>query len=173
MKTRSTISRLSTFLFALAAVAGFQTTWAQSDPASYQMSVVLDRANGDLVARGNYDKAIVTINRESHWFPFATATNLCVAHTMVGQFKHAQHYCDEAVELAEKAALKGRSKNRDYIGEWATAFSNRGVLRARMGDYDGAADDFRLAIEKQSQAEFPAHNLAVLNHNTSEAIVAD
>ena len=170
MKRRLITTCLSTVLLVLGAVLGPQNTLAQEDTSSYQMSVVLDRAYGEVVSRGDYDKAILRINTHHSRFPFATATNLCVAHTMVGQFKHAEHYCDKALAEAEKAAAKGRRKSRDYTAEWAMAYSNRGVLRARVGDHEGAADDFRLAIGKQSDSPLSFHNMAVLSRETSEPV---
>ena len=164
MKRHNTIITL----LALTAVFTFQSIWAQETTPEYQMSVVLDRAYGDVVSKGDFDKAILRINTHHSRFPYATATNLCVAHTMVGQFKHAEHYCDKALEEAEKAAAKGRRKSRDYTAEWALAYSNRGVLRARRGDHAGAEEDFRMAIDKQSQSELPIHNLARLSADASD-----
>ena len=157
-------------LLALTAMLACQASWAQELPSDYQMSVVLDRAHGDVVAKGRYDRAILRINTQQSRFPYASATNLCVAHTMVGQYKHAEFYCDKALEEAENAAAKGRQKSRDYTAEWALAYSNRGVLRARRGDHEGASEDFRLAIEKQSGSELPVHNMALLTQSTSEVI---
>jgi Tfp pilus assembly protein PilF len=169
MKRHHTI----TILLALTAVFAFQFTWADEVPADYQMSVVLDRAYGGVVSRGDFDKAILRINTHRSRFPYATATNLCVAQTMVGQYKHAEHYCDKALEEAEKAAAKGRRKSRDCTAEWALAYSNRGVLRARRGDNAGAEKDFRMAIEKQSQSELPIHNLARLSGETAAYLAQD
>ena len=121
MKRHSTI----TTLLALIAIFTFQAVWAQETASEYQMSVVFDRAYGDVVSEGDFDKAILRINTHHSRFPYATATNLCVAHTMVGQFKHAEHYCDKALEEAEKAASKGRRKSRDYAADLTLAYSNR------------------------------------------------
>ena len=170
MKTTHIITTAATVLLATATVFNAPDARAQDDPSSYRMSVVFDRAYGDVVSQGDYNKAILRINSDRSRFPFATATNLCVAHTMVGQYKHAEHYCDLALEEAEKAAAKGRKKSRDYTSEWALAYSNRGVLRARRGDDEGATEDFRLAIAKQSESDLPIHNLAVLSHVPVETI---
>ena len=170
MKSRTTTVYLTTILLALGAVITAPAAWAQEDISTYRMSIVQDRAYGEVVSRGDYDKAILRINTHRSRFPFATATNLCVAPTMVGQFKHAEHDCDEALAEAEKAAAKGRRKSRDYTAEWAMAYSNRGVLRARVGDHEGASDDFRLAIELQSDSPLSIHNMAVLSQETSEPI---
>ena len=170
MNTRITTVYLSTILLTLASVTVCQTAWPQEKESSYQMSVVLDRAHGDSVSEGKYKRAIMRIGARDNRFPFAKATNLCVAHTMVGQFKHAEHFCDEAIAEAEKAAATGRGKNRDHAAEWAMAYSNRGVLRARTGDLEGASSDFGLAIEKQSGTELPVHNMAVMKQAGTEVM---
>ena len=173
MKATHIITTAATVLLATAAVFNAPDARAQDDPDSYRMSVVFDRAYGDVVSQGDYNKAILRINSDRSRFPFATATNLCVAHTMVGQYRHAEHYCDLAIEEAERAAENGRQKNRDYTSEWAMAYSNRGVLRARIGNFPGAEEDFRMAIEKQSGTELPLHNLAVLRHENLEPLAQD
>lgn len=169
MKRLITLTILSTLTAFFAAPAA----WAEQSASDYQMSVVLDRAFGDIVSRGNFERAILRINSHPDRFPYASATNLCVAHTMVGQFRHAEHYCDQAVEEAEKAAATGRRKSRDYTAEWALAYSNRGVLRARRGDHEGAEHDFRMAIEKQSVSELPLHNLARLTEASPDYLAQE
>jgi tetratricopeptide (TPR) repeat protein len=171
MKQRITATLLSLVLAGLCLAAGVPVAYAQEGATSYEMSIVFDRSYGDLVSRGSFERAIVKINRSHDHYPFATATNLCVAHTMVGQYKHAEHYCDKALEEAKKAAAQGRRKSRDYTAEWAMAYSNRGVLRARIGDDAAAEQDFRMAIEKQAGQDLPIHNLAVLKQEASEVYV--
>ncbi len=148
---------------------------AQSLPAdeaaanhAYEMSVVIDRAYGELVSRGRYERAILRIAGHSSRFPFASATNLCVAHTMVGQYRHATRHCDKALEIAAEIAGAGLRKDRDATTEWALAFSNRGVLRARTGDADGAELDFRAAIELRGESQVPMHNLVHLGMERGE-----
>lgn len=138
---------------------------------AYEMSVVVDRAYGDLVARGGYERAILRIASHPNHFPFATATNLCVAHTMVGQYRHAARYCDEALDVAAEIGRTGMRKDRDAATEWALAFSNRGVLRARMGDAQGAEQDFRSAIALNGDSEVPMHNLVHLGEELGEPLV--
>ena len=170
MKHLSTFKTLTALLFAVAAIVAGQPAWAEDDPSAFRMSVVLDRAEGKAVARGEYEKAILRITTHSNRQPVATNTNLCVAHTMVGQYKHAQNYCDKAVEAAAKAAEVGLRKDRDYTMEWALALSNRGVLRATMGDVAGAEADFRKAIALHSDSALPAQNMAFFNGETFESI---
>lgn len=172
MKHLNAFTSAGAILLTLALVFPSQQAQADNAPDSYQMSVVLDRAYGDVVSSGNFEKAILRISSHYSRFPYATATNLCVAHTMVGQFKHAEHYCNEALEEAEKAAARGSRKGRDYTAEWALAYSNRGVLRARMGDNPGAEEDFRMAIELKADTHMPMNNLAHLNRELDGSFVA-
>jgi tetratricopeptide (TPR) repeat protein len=177
MKPLNTLKMTGTFL--LMAAVGFTgtSTWAEEAEGDenaapgYQMTVVLDRAEGQTIAYGNYERAILRLPRHGGSTPYANYTNLCVAHTMVGQYKHAQHYCDEALKAAEKQAEFGRRKDRDYTSNWAIALSNRGVLKTRMGDAEGARDDFRAAIELKSNTGVPTHNMANLSAETAETIV--
>ena len=172
MEHMSNHTTIGAIILALTLVFSFQPAQADDQSGSYQMSVVLDRAHGDIVSSGNFEKAILRISSRHSRFPYASATNLCVAHTMVGQFKHAEHYCDEALVEAEKAAARGMRKGRDYTAEWALAYSNRGVLRARMGDTSGAGEDFRMAIELKADTDVPMNNLARLNPEPTESFVA-
>ena len=176
MKQVNTLTLTISFLLTLAGTGFGQSAWAEgaeaaeSDESAYLMSVVLDRAEGRTIARGNYQRAILRATTHSNRQPVATNTNLCVAHTMVGQYRHAQHYCDEAVAAAQKADEVGLRKDRDYTMEWAMTLSNRGVLRAMTGDKAGAEEDFRLAIELRSSTELPVQNLAHLQGDALETI---
>ncbi|MEJ2401556.1 MAG: hypothetical protein P8Y52_09210 [Xanthomonadales bacterium] len=161
-------------VLAAATIFGAAPAFADDHAANntYEMSVVVNRAFGELVSHGRYERAILRIASHPNRFPFATATNLCVAHTMVGQYRHALRYCDEALEAAEDAAATGRRRDRDYTTEWALAFSNRGVLRARMGDAKGAAHDFRMAIDLHGDSQLPVHNMARLHHEIEDDALA-
>jgi hypothetical protein len=93
--------------------------------------------------------------------PLVAATNLCVAYTVTGAFAEARGACDRAVDLArrEDAAASGR-----FSSETATsrALSNRGVLRAMLGDTAGAAGDFREASKLHDAWIAAERNLAHL-----------
>jgi Tfp pilus assembly protein PilF len=139
----------------------------------YEMSVVLDRAEGKALQQGHYQRAILRIPKHRGSDPFANLTNLCVAHTMVGQFRHAEHYCDEALTIAARDADKGRRPDRDYTARWAIAYSNRGVLKVMLHDEEGARQDFARAIELESSSEAPVHNLAFMNAESLDVAAAD
>ena len=169
-----TLKRLGLVAGVLATVLPFAQTLQADEAAAnhaYEMSVVIDRAYGELVSKGRYERAILRIASHPNRFPFATANNLCVAHTLVGQYRHATRHCDEALEIAGEIARTGLRKDRDATTEWALAFSNRGVLRARMGDADGAEQDFRAAIELRGESQVPMHNLVHLGEELGEPLV--
>jgi hypothetical protein len=109
-----------------------------------------------------YQMAVYRMPGDAEVSRFAKLSSLCVSHTLVGQFVHARHHCDEA--LAEtRAASDGDSPRSTALAtQLALAYSNRGVLRARSADAEGAERDFRAAIELTPESSIPAHNLARL-----------
>ena len=139
--------------------AGSSLALAGSTADGLVMSVVEDRAYGELVQKGAYTKAISRINDVDSRFPYPAHTNLCVAHTLMGDYVDAAPHCDEAVELAQKAAEKGKRRDRDYPAELAMAYSNRGVQRARSGDLAGAEADFQAAMNTDSGLSIMEWNL--------------
>ena len=151
---KTTLCTLTLF----AAVSAAPTALAEP----FEMSVILDRAHGDLVREGDYESAILQISHGDHRMPFAASNNLCVAQTKLDDFEQAALSCDIAVQLAEFAAENGRRDDVDYTTERAVAMSNRGVLRAYTGDLAGAEQDFRKAVELEPNTETPVQNLSHL-----------
>lgn len=109
-----------------------------------------------------YQMAVYRLPGDAEVSRFTQLSSLCVSHTLVGQFVHARHHCDEA--LAEiRAASDGDSPEAMALAtQLALAYSNRGVLRARSADAEGAERDFRAAIELKPATRIPTHNLARL-----------
>jgi len=109
-----------------------------------------------------YQMAVYRLPGDTEVSRFAQLSSLCVSHTLVGQLVHARHHCDEA--LAEtRAASNGDSPEATALAtQLALAYSNRGVLRARSADSEGAERDFRTAIELKPATRIPSHNLARL-----------
>lgn len=166
-----------TVLIGLPALTG-QAARADGIEQGYEMSAVANREHGDDVLAGRYQKAI-TLNRTyarsilrnsdpERVFPYPVSTNLCVAHAMIGKLDEAGAYCDAAVKAAEIGAESGHRKDIDYRDEWATALSNRGVLRALSGDEAGARADFASAMSLSSEWKVPAANLARLEESFDE-----
>lgn len=166
-----------TFLITLPALAG-QAARADGIEQGYQMSAVANRVHGDDVLAGRYEKSIILnrayarrISRNNdpeRVFPYPVSTNLCVAHTMIGKLDEAEAYCEAAVKAAKIGVESGQRKDIDYRDEWATALSNRGVLRALSGDEAGAREDFASALSVNSEWKVPAANLARLEVSFDE-----
>jgi len=72
----------------------------------------------------------------------AILNNLCVAFASRHDYDNALRVCEEAV-AANCGKASDHFNNRDF--EDAIAHNNRGVLRARQGDFDAALDDFDMA----------------------------
>lgn len=171
MKNRNLFRNIAGSLLAIAAFAPLQAAVAEVPEDSYELLVVVNRAFGDLIVKGQYQRAIDRIGGSPNVYPFATATNLCAAYGMLGDLDRATPYCDEALERAEKAANSGRRKgNEEMTGKWAHAYSNRGVVRVLRGDEAGAEEDFRMAIELRADMHAPTHNFALLHLETTEPV---
>ena len=174
-RTKLSIS-IGSLLLVVAAAFPMQAVAVDESDNAYELLVVVNRAYGDLIVNGRYQKAIKRIKGQRslfHVYPYATALNLCAAHSMLGQLEEALPYCDEAVERAEKAAQSpawnGQSEMTD---RWARAYSNRGVLHVMRGELADAEQDFRLALELRSDMDAPTHNVARFHMDTAEPIAA-
>jgi len=109
-----------------------------------------------------YQMAVYRMPGDAEVSRFAQLSSLCVSHTLVGQFVHARHHCDEALAETHAASAGKSSEAAALATQLALAYSNRGVLRARSADSEGAERDFRAAIELKPATRIPAHNLARL-----------
>lgn len=132
---------------------------AESPASRYKMAAVIDRARGNVVLAGNYEKAIEVLDSKSGK-RFASSTNLCVAYTMTGDLEKADIECDAALTLSEGSAVR-----RDI----AVALSNHGVVKAVRGDVKGAEQDFTRALEIDHKLREASDNLQILR----EAQVSD
>lgn len=133
-------------LVALLTVPAVQA--AEPEQPHFVMNVVAASEGADHLVAGDARSAIVALEQSSN--PrrdrYARSTNLCVAHTLQGDFDAAERHCDQAVRLsqfAETDTLRGQYTRV----ETAMALSNRGVLRA----LDGRMIDARRDLERASR----------------------
>lgn len=174
MTHKDIVSAIGSVLLAVASVLPLNAV-AENSRTSYEILVVVNRASGDLVAKGKYQRAIDRIAGKPNAYPFATETNLCVAYSMLEEFDEAASHCDDAIQLAEKAAnsvRNSRKRREEATDKWAHAYSNRGVLRAMRGDTNGATADFKSALALRADMGAPAHNLALLKVETTDHVAA-
>ena len=143
----------------------------------YEMVAIGNHAFGSLVLKGDYQLAVKRITGSRNFTPYATATNLCVALTMLGNYDQAEPRCDEAIKLADKSPMPAPKGWRGIIQlatQRSVAYSNRGVMHILRGNVSGATEDFLTAIERKSKANLhaPAHNLARVSIVTTAPVVA-
>lgn len=119
------------------------------------MTVITNHAYGKTVTRGEYEQAIdrITGNGRRVSKRFAEQTNLCVAYTKTNEIEKARTACDAAVSSVERRGARASRGTwyasaavHAYQSDLAVALSNRGVLRAAIGDADLAERDFVAAI---------------------------
>ena len=176
MNRSITTIAIGTAVLTFASVLPMAATASDAPQSSYEVVVAGKQAFGDLIVKGQYQQAIQRITGRPVQYPFAAATNLCVAYTMLDQLDQATPYCNQAIKLAEANAKpmprhwKGRAQVQS---NQALAHSNRGVLRVLSGDGTGAAEDFRAAIELREEMRAPVHNFARLNMSTSEPVALE
>ncbi len=137
----------------------------------YTMTVFEDERFGGEVQAGNYADAIekLTPVTERRKNDFAAATNLCVAFTKSGDLENAVDVCNRAVAVARKGARRTSTSSAGIFAvttsrtRLALALSNRGVLRAALGDAELARRDFEEAVKLRAALSAPKINLARLD----------
>jgi tetratricopeptide (TPR) repeat protein len=145
----------------------------QASPSAYQMAVIKDEAYGRVLLSGDYEQGIAKIGSygSKRAKTFAVKNNLCVAYTLTGKFEDAGPACEAALAICEQYARydywpTSPNASRDQ----ALAYSNRGVLRAVTGDFDGARQDFEFAARVDTNRATAAANLAHLKSRQATAV---
>lgn len=153
-------------LLTATAVFPLQANADEEQQMKFEMVVIANQAFGDLVSNGKYELAVRRITGRRNFAPYATATNLCAALTMLGKYDQAEPRCDEAIKLAEKQpvpAPRGWKGINQVAAKRAVAYSNRGVMHILRGNVSGAEKDFVTAIERKADLGAPTRNLAKAN----------
>jgi tetratricopeptide (TPR) repeat protein len=175
MKHATTLIVIASAVLTSTSVFPLHANADEGSQVQYEMVVVGNDASGNLVSRGDYELAVNRITGRNGSHPYAAATNLCVAYSMLGQFDQAEPKCDEAINAAENSpAGKPRNwKGRNQLAtQHAFAYSNRGVMRILSGNVIGAEEDFRTALERKPNLRAPTQNLAKTQVETTAPIVA-
>jgi tetratricopeptide (TPR) repeat protein len=147
---------------------------ADSVPPAYSMAVIQDEAYGMTLMSGDYKKGISKISSFAgkRAKSFAANNNLCVAYTLTKDFDNAASACEAALTASEKYGKYSDTPINPYNSsrDQALAYSNRGVLRAMTGDYDGAKQDFEFAARLSKYLDAPSDNLARLKTKEATAL---
>ncbi|MDX1555879.1 MAG: hypothetical protein R3212_07635 [Xanthomonadales bacterium] len=172
LRTGENTNRFTIMLSAALLVAG-QNAWSQVVPENFEMLVHNDTTQGAHLAAGRFDEAAA---HEAKGRPtaFDTHNNRCVMLTMKGEYADAEAACNEAVAASE-------IESRGEVGwfgiatmryEQAMALTNRGVLRAVSGDFEGARADFEAAIALDASKNAARGNLARLEAKATDLAAA-
>ena len=143
---------------------------ASADEPVFTMTTIIDSAHGAEIAAGKYQQAIEKIAViDNDVDAFFNNTNLCVAYTKTGSLDDALFACSAAVEQADGISfyrlgyLSRSFKERRRSEYLAMALSNRGVLRAAMGDVELARQDFVEALSVRARSSVAKTNLVRLD----------
>ncbi len=159
---------------ALAAISA-DTLAEESKVPPYAMTVLLDKAHGNVIASGSFERAIRKLSgRAKTASQHEQLTNLCVAYAKTKQVDAALESCDAAIDLlkAKQADLysgpaREASRERVLQSDLSIALSNRGVLFAVTGDYERAREFFQAAIELPADRSKAGQNLERLTATES------
>lgn len=176
MKQTTNLIVIVSTLLTIGAIIPPQATANETSQLQYEMVVVGNQSFGDLVSKGDYQTAINRIGRRYRDYPYASATNLCTAFSMLNKFEQAEIHCNEAIKLANKSSVpapKGWKGINQMTAQQAQAYSNRGVMRVMSGNEIGAEEDFHVAIERNANLHAPARNLARVQLEHSGQIMAN
>ncbi|HSD70141.1 MAG TPA: hypothetical protein VLB07_11340 [Woeseiaceae bacterium] len=149
---------------------------AQEEASSaYRMAVIKDDAYGRMLLAGDYATGIAKISsyNKKRARTFAARNNLCVAYTLTQQFGDAAPACEEALTISERYSRNSYSPLSPHgTRDQALAYSNRGVLRAVTGDFDGARQDFEFAATVNDDIDAATANLKWLEARQAQATAA-
>lgn len=168
MIKRKTVSARIFFAGTFAAFASIAQ--AGEENLAFVMTVIEDQAHGDQLIQGDYDEAILKLVAQKDKHGFSASNNLCVAYTKTNKLPEAERACSQALKRSKTTygSWYDSAKKTDY----AVALSNRGVIRALVGDTEGARRDFKRAMTFTQDVTAPADNLAVLDAKSTETVSA-
>lgn len=140
---------------------------AQEATGAYTLVAYIDAAQGDRVTNGEFSDAITILTaKKLSPSAFEAHNNLCVSYTKTGDLENAAVACNAAVaaRASEKPGVLRRLNltKRQVTRDRAIALSNRGVLRAIVGDLQGAHDDFATSVMLDKRLDDPRANLSYL-----------
>lgn len=165
-------SKVTTRILFAGFIAAFASvTQAEGGSSAFVMTVIEDQAQGDRVVQGDYESAIAGIVARKNSGGFSASNNLCVAYTKTRKLSEAEQACEKALRKSKTASglRYDLAREKDY----AVALSNRGVVRALLGDTEGARQDFERAAKVTDVVTAPAENLALLDARASETVASE
>ena len=159
---------------ALAAISA-DTLAQESDVPPYEMTVLLDQAQGNAIASGSFERAIRKLSGSAKTAnQHVTLTNLCVAYAKTKQVDSALQACDAAIDLLKAKQAdqyfghpRKASRERVLQSDLSIVLSNRGVLFAVTGDYERARESFEAAIELPANRSKAGQNMQRLTASES------
>jgi hypothetical protein len=125
-----------------------------------------DGVAGASLMAGDYSRVIAELGWRGSVYrsdALSASTNLCVAYVMAHEWQKADAICDEALDVARQdepgPLLFDQALKAQHV---AVAYSNRAVLRWLESRPEGVAHDLARARAWAPDAEFVAHNAAVM-----------
>lgn len=142
---------------------------AESKQLRLKLAVVEYATGSKEIIKGDYAHGLKKLEKaqSTERVKFDIATGLCAAKVMTREFEKAKPFCNQAIDV-----YKGRTSSK-YHYLTSIAYSNRGVVRFKLGDAIGAEDDLKLAasIDENSIVKSNLDFLRMhLNANVSHSL---
>ena len=178
MSSHSRNSRKSIRTLQLAvAVAVLAGSAAYADDAGhFELTAFSNGPAGTALTSGDYNTALVQLQRSHSLDNETTSTNRCVAFSVTRRLDEARTACDAAVRDAQMQLASmpvsmswARAEYRDYL---AVAYSNRAVLHWILNDTHAAQSDLKKAAAISPKATFVARNETALESHAKFARVS-
>lgn len=164
------VSSIAKAMWALSLAVTCTPAWSDISKPNYEMAFFSDTAQGSKIQTGEFEQAIEKINAKTKKSNALHAkTNLCVAYTKSGNVEKATVACEEAVTAAKtfrkvrRSDLAIQTPAQIRARYLAVALSNRGVLKAVMGDLDAARADFDAALAQEARVSSVRVNIEKLD----------
>ncbi|MFT6734882.1 MAG: tetratricopeptide (TPR) repeat protein [Polaribacter sp.] len=155
-------SHIKEIAILVAALSISLTCNAETKPSNFKFVVIEHAIGSKEILIGNYEKGLhklenARINKRT---AFDIATGMCAAKFMNNDLELANVFCTKAID-----EYKNRSRsNYQYLT--SIAYSNRGIVRFKLGDIMGASNDLETATTLDKN-EITLANLSYLKSELS------
>jgi len=162
-------------LAVVAAVLAGSVAYAD-EARNFELTAFSNGPAGAALTSGDYNTALVQLQRAHGLDSDTTNTNRCVAFSVTRRLEEARAACDAAVRDAQMQLASmpvsmawARADFRDYL---AVAYSNRAVLDWILNDTHAAQSDLKKAAAVSPKAAFVAQNETALESHAKFARVS-
>jgi len=115
---------------------------AEPKRLALQLAVIKHAAGSKEIMKGEYGQGLQKLVKASarKRALFDIATGICAAKIMTNDLEQAIPFCSQAIDMYKER------RNSKYHYLTSIAYSNRGIVRFKLGDMAGALEDIETAV---------------------------